>query len=611
MRVDLRSPKQAPAAALEAVVPRASGRSLRLRRLFLAPMDSLGAAYSYVSHVIFGHWNACGKVMGLAPWGSRATTEEDDDDCCWGRATRASWGRLARDVSVEALEEPALISVVEGKTAWESGFRVDRSATRRILEKACAALPQDARDALLRASGGSFPPPVEANLRNRFREAEDGALDASRACCAVLAAVTQRQLEAAALPLLRHVAADGTLYVTGGVALNSVLNGKLESPSLRVVVPSAPGDEGVALGCAAVAFATQQSNATVDATLLPFAGAPPEFSFEDDDLVEEWLEEVTGDVVEACAEAIADEQVVFWFEGRAEFGPRALGHRSILASAADATVVDYINEFVKGREDFRPLAPSILAEAADDVFFNEKGVSPYMSKVWQIKPSAAKYLAACRHVDGSARPQTVGSEDADLTAYRELLRRVGDRTGGPPVVLDTSFNTKKAEPIVESVAGAVASFVHAANRRPAGRRRREHLLAFPDHGKLFRPRECPVDDDGNFPEAAASKPRRRHDFFFFESSISDDGGDERPNILRVLDLDEPLEDAEVTGRGDFALVHDLDALVYRDCDGSRSALDIATSYLGDEETEVFRSLRRLWLASLVVLRAEEEEDAHR
>jgi len=609
---------------------------------FLGPMDSLGAAYSYASHVIFGDWNACGKVMGLAPWGLLSEEEEAfvgdssltaSSSSSWGRSTRRSWGRLVGALDVDAVEAESgspLIAVAGRGGVWRSGFAVDRSATRRILARASESLPERERRALRRGSGGSFPPEVERDLWNKYDEGS--AVDGARACCAVLAALVQRQFEAAALPLI-HAAADDAapkaVYVTGGVALNSVFNGKIRG-DFDVVVPPAPGDESVALGCAAVAFGS-----AVDASLLPFAGAPAEsdgdfffppssdvsFDFDDDDdqegaaaaapeeegddLLHEWLVPVLvkeeEEVVEACARSIAsDGGIVFWFEGRSEFGPRALGHRSILASAADAGVVDYVNAYVKCREDFRPFAPAVLREAVDDVFDDSNdGESPYMSKVWQVKPGMRAKLAACTHVDGSARAQTVGNRP-DLARYRALLLRVGELTDGPPAVLDTSFNTKKADPIVETRTGAVSSFVAAAARRPARggggggekddqNRKRPFLLAFPEEGRLYRPAACPIDaSTGHFPNAHVSRPKRRHDVYDVLTTLE---------TIRVYDLDEPLEDAERTRRGDVPFSTGLDLDVYQACDGSRTAADLAADF-GDA---AYRSLRHLWLATLVTL----------
>ena len=554
---------------------------------FLSPLDSFGAAYSYVSHVIFGDWNACGKVMGLAPWGDH------------------------KGIDVDAVEQQAGDLIVVPTTVWDGGFFVDRSATRRILHAAWERLPEIQREALALESGGEFPPATLANLWNRFDDP-----DAARTCCAVLAAIVQRQLEKAAIPFIQRARADAKcLYVTGGVALNSVMNGKLGS----VVVPSAPGDEGIALGCAAVAYhsssSSEEEKKNIDASLLPFSGSDDNINVEDDEddpLVVEWLEELEeDDVIEACAKGIVEDgAIVFWYEGRSEFGPRALGHRSILASAADKDIMDYINKYVKRREEFRPLAPAILHEAAAEVF-EDASTSPYMAKVWRVKPEARSSLAACTHVDGTARPQTVGKRP-DLRRYRELLERVGQLSNGPPVVLDTSFNTKAAEPIVETPRGAISSFVHAASRRPDTR---PYLLAFPE--KLFRPAECPVLENGTFPTADTSRPWRRHDLF----DISKDR-------ISVFDLDEPFEDASATGRGDFFFAPPLndddrdddtsfsseehiDALVYRLCDGDETAADLAAAYDNefsparrrhDERHPVYESLRRLWLASLVGLR---------
>jgi carbamoyltransferase len=189
-----------------------------------------------------------------------------------------------------------------------------------------------------------------------------------------------------------------------------------------------------------------------------------------DDLVIERPADLAGAIVELlCAT-----QVVGLFQGGSEFGPRALGHRSILGDPRSGEVRDWINAKVKEREWFRPLAPIVLLEDADR-FFDIRRPSPFMQFAAPVHPDAAKLIPAVTHVDGTARLQTVGPRDDAL--LRELLQRFKARTG-IAVLLNTSFN-RKEEPIVETPAQAVASF----------RRTPMHALAMPPF--LVRKRAMP------------------------------------------------------------------------------------------------------------------------
>lgn len=541
---------------------------------FLSPLDSFGAAYSAVSHVISGDWNACGKVMGLAPWGS-----PERDDRGWGR--QASW--IEVDVPEIADDKiPRIIDPVQDASTAPV-FRVNRDAIFQLLAEVAAELPEPYASALSRATPLGFPPSqLRSNLWNAFED-DAAARDACRACCAALARIVQDQLETAAIPVALKavgcVESCDTLVLCGGVALNSVLNGKIETAlrasKIAVKVPPCPGDEGVALGCVALALAeATKEKVLLDTSILPFAGPrPPEHEVEDAlATFEEWLVEVgVEDEIEASAEALCSGSVLFWYEGESEFGPRALGHRSILAAADDPRVVDLVNAVVKGREDFRPLAPSVLEDCAPDIFLDATSSSPYMSRVWQAKDPDS--IAACAHVDGSSRPQTVSG----YSRYARLIRAVEKRSG-LPLVLDTSFNTKPREPIVESPAGAISSFLYVARKASSI----DLVLVFP--GRLFRPR--------NEPRWELS-PRRRHETYSFEGDLR----------IRVYDLDEMYEDAEATRRGDFVFLDSLEAAIYEQVDGEASSRDLASSLvdggLAEDEDEAYRRIERLWRATLL------------
>lgn len=388
------------------------------------------------------------------------------------------------------------------------------------------------------------------------------------------------------------------VVLCGGVALNSVLNGKLEaSLDAAVHVPCAPGDEGVALGCADRALALAGGPRLTTAA-LPYAGVP--FTARDvDDAVAAYADRLdavaTLDVVAAAADALERGGVVFWYEGAPEFGPRALGHRSIVALATRGAAVDDINARVKGREDFRPLAPAVLEEEAARWFEGTASPSPSMSRVWTLTRDAAAVVEACAHVDRSARPQTVGAADGRVAGYRALIDEIFRRTG-VPFVLNTSFNTKPGEPIVDSPAGAVSSFLHAASRAGG---LKDALLVL--EGRVFRAARCPIAPDGNFPGAATAKPDRRHAVWTLAQATGPSG--DAPPVLTVEDLDEPLE---TSTRGTVELEDALDFALYERCDGATAAADLAAD-LADEAghdvsaADVHARLARLWRRGLVRL----------
>mmetsp|Transcript_22485 Transcript_22485/g.27986 ORF Transcript_22485/g.27986 Transcript_22485/m.27986 type:complete len:224 (+) Transcript_22485:252-923(+) len=222
-----------------------------------------------------------------------------------------------------------------------------------------------------------------------------------------------------------------------------------------------------------------------------------------------------------------------------------------------------------------------------------------MSKVWRVRPEARSLIPACVHVDYTARPQTVEKSSNQLDRYRSLLEAMH-----PPVLLDTSFNTKRAEPIVETPFGAISSFLNAAARRPLPleSRNRKLLLSLADFG-LYAPADCPIDlSSGYFPLNETILPRRRHNKY--ELLQTTDGF----YRLRVLDLDEELEDPNRTGRGDFYFKDTIEAELYVACDGFTTASELAAAFYDEDEVsstkeaEIYLRLARMWRATLVVLR---------
>jgi carbamoyltransferase len=246
--------------------------------------------------------------------------------------------------------------------------------------------------------------------------------------------------------------------IAGGVAQNSVANGKItrHTPFKRVYIPPAGHDAGTA--CGAALWVLHQVLGQPRGYIPQTAYSGSCFAQEDIEarLVAAGVAFRTygeGELYEVVSEALVQGAVVGWFQGRAEFGPRALGNRSILADPRRADAKDLLNAKIKRRESFRPFAPSILAEAVPD-FFEVSDVVPYMEKVFPIRPERRADIPAVTHVDGSGRLQTV-TEAANARYYR-LIKRFGEKTG-VPILLNTSFNEN--EPIVNTPEEALACYL--------------------------------------------------------------------------------------------------------------------------------------------------------
>jgi carbamoyltransferase len=272
-----------------------------------------------------------------------------------------------------------------------------------------------------------------------------------------LAATVQTRLEEVLLELagwLRERTGGTTLALAGGVALNCVANTRLyaESGYRSVWVQPAAGDAGTALG-GALHLAYVEGD-----TPTPMPGADLGRGFTDEEL-EGWLRtaqvpyERPVDVAAEVAECLAADGVVAWFQGRSEYGPRALGHRSLLAHPGRAENLERLND-VKGREQFRPVAPMVRAERAAEIFSRGPLPSPYMLFVHDVAPEWRDRIPAVVHVDGTARVQTVDAADEPLLA--RMLELYEQRTG-LPVVINTSLNTA-GRPMVDDPRDALECF---------------------------------------------------------------------------------------------------------------------------------------------------------
>ena len=271
-----------------------------------------------------------------------------------------------------------------------------------------------------------------------------------------LASTVQTRLEEVLLELagwLHDRTGLPALTMAGGVALNCVANARLagESPFERIWVQPAAGDAGTALG-AALHVAAEAGDPVCGMTTAALGR-----EWTDDELAA-WLTTADiafdrpDDIADAVAEVIAANGIVAWFQGRSEYGPRALGHRSLLANATRADNLKRLND-VKGREQFRPVAPMVLAERAPEIFDGQLP-SPFMLFTHRVHPAWAERIPAVVHVDGTARIQTVADDAEPLVA--RMLRHLEARTG-VPVVVNTSLNTA-GRPMVDSPRDALECF---------------------------------------------------------------------------------------------------------------------------------------------------------
>jgi carbamoyltransferase len=270
-------------------------------------------------------------------------------------------------------------------------------------------------------------------------------------CAASVQRVLEDILVDIAARLRRETGLDDLCF-GGGVALNGVANARIlaESGFHRLFVPSAPGDAGCALGAALYADRIYFGNPDRAVPDHPFWGPAVDgprlatAAREDGRDVEE-LED--GALVERVADHLASNRIVGWMEGACEFGPRALGHRSLFAAPHDPATRDRLNRDIKRREEFRPFAPIVPSEWADRFFELPSGgarLARYMSGVFRVRPDWRERLGAVTHVDGTARVQVLERDMAPRV--HALLEAYGRRTG-VPVLLNTSFNVA-GEPIV-------------------------------------------------------------------------------------------------------------------------------------------------------------------
>jgi carbamoyltransferase len=393
------------------------GSSFRVLERVLFP-HSLGIFYTAVTQWLgFPKYGDEGKVMGLAPYGDPA-------------------GHLERMREVVRLDGDL----------FELGldfFRHDKEGVDMTWDEQTPTIGTLYSERLVEAFGPAREPGSELEKRH-----ED------------VAAALQAMLEEAYLHLVRHAwerTGIPRLCLAGGVALNAVANGRirLETPFEDVYVQPAAGDSGIAVGAAY--YVWNQRLGKPRGFVMEHAFTGPGYS---DEECEAALaaggfeaERLDDDALfPLVAERIEAGDVVGWFQGRMEFGPRALGNRSIVVDPRRDDMKDILNARIKHREPFRPFAPSILAEATGE-WFEQDYTSPFMVLVYKTRADKRERIPAVNHVDDTGRLQTV--EKRVAPRYYRLIEEFAKRTG-VPVVLNTSFNEN--EPIVMTPQQAVETF---------------------------------------------------------------------------------------------------------------------------------------------------------
>ena len=391
---------------------------------------SLGVFYEAMTQFIgFPHYGDEYKVMGLAPYGEPRLLDAMSKIVRLGNdGTFALDLRYFRHASGEGADYTVKDGIPSGGRLWS--------------------------DALIELLGPA---------RDQAAPLEDKHRDIARSAQATYEAAFFNLLAA----LHKRYRAD-SVVIAGGCAYNSVANGKIleRSPFKKVYVQSAGGDAGGAIGAA---FATWHKvegdkakrhfvmdhaywgpSATPDQVAAAIAARRAVF-----DAAACTIERM-GDEAALCrrtAQAISEGKVIGWFQGRLEWGPRALGNRSILGDPRRADMKDILNLKIKRRESFRPFAPSILRESVNDWFETDDDV-PFMMQVFKIRPDKRKEIPAVTHVDGSGRLQTVTW--AGNPRYARLIEAFRDITG-VPIVLNTSFNEN--EPVVCKPEEAIDCFL--------------------------------------------------------------------------------------------------------------------------------------------------------
>jgi len=361
-------------------------------------MPGLGALYSRAATYVFGDWNKCGELMGLAPYGRAGQMKP---------LMALNDGELTVPVWTAELNQPWL-------SESESGRKWEDSPAMQHWQDLAWRVQDDTEQVLL-----------------------------------------------ARAAWLRETTGAKNLCIAGGVALNCVANGRIarEAGFQNVWIQPAAGDDGIAIGCAYYGHLAVQKKPRSFVMTHAYLGAAYNGKdvreATDTPLVRLQTRRLPSqDICGDTAKVLAEGHVVGWFQGRSEFGPRALGNRSILADPRNAAMKVILNSRVKHRQPFRPFAPIVLAERANEIFEGDEP-SPFMLLAKRVRPEWRDKIPAVVHVDGTARVQTV---EAGTNAILYRLLKEFEAITGVPVLLNTSFNVK-GEPIVETPQDAMGCFL--------------------------------------------------------------------------------------------------------------------------------------------------------
>jgi len=419
----------------------------------------------YDGEILFGehHLSHAASAFLVSPW-SEAAIMTLDGVGEWATATQG----VGKDLEVTLLNQidfPHSLGLLYSAFTYFLGFKVN-SAEYKVMGLAPYGEPKyfdKIMDNLIHvAEDGSFKMNMDyfaydyglTMTNGKFsrlfgipvREGESKLDQVHKDLAASVQKVTEEIMLRQAIDLSKRTGLN-RLCMAGGVALNCVANGRVvrETPFKEIFVQPAAGDAGGAVGVAAYIYHSVMGKERVNVWQHAYLG--PSFSTEEvraylDKQGQPYQEFSREDLLKETARLIDEQHVIGWFQGRMEFGPRALGNRSILADARNEANRDVVNLKIKFRESFRPFAPSVLAERSSE-YFELDCESPYMLLVAQVRPEM-RHVPSVTHVDGSARIQTVTREQNEL--YYDLIKEFEKRTGCP-VIINTSFNVR-GEPIV-------------------------------------------------------------------------------------------------------------------------------------------------------------------
>jgi len=383
------------------------GQEIKIKQRIYVP-QSLGSLYTMICQFIgYGKYGDEGKVMGLAPYGEPAYTDIFKD----------------------------MIAITQDAFELNPKYFMPFGSNQGVEmnDKGEMVLLQHYSDYMIELFGKPREPYTEISKRDMN-----------------LAYSLQARFEEVYMHLLnvlyKQVPTE-RIVMAGGVVLNSVANGKMfdQTPFRETCIQPAAGDEGLSLGAAL--YVSQSILHEKQRFVMKDAFLGPEYTSSEmrtalDKCKVEYRELSREDLLNATVDEIEKGNIIGWFQGRMEWGPRALGNRSILAHPGRADMKDILNARIKRREWFRPFAPVVLAERQDEIF-EYHHPSPFMLHVYKIRPEWRERLTAVLHADDTGRLQSVSRDENPL--YYDLVKTFGDRTG-IPVLINTSFNEN--EPVI-------------------------------------------------------------------------------------------------------------------------------------------------------------------